>query len=177
VNAARAAVAALLLTGCASSLELNRRDDLLGSEPLPDLAATPPAALATARDDEPSLRRDTLDRSSWETTTVTVATGQVERQSGYVSPWRTDGSTARARGEAPSEATVLEAAGEPGSLAFEGLVQPLQPATDLVVSPARVVMQPPWTVVRGPDGLVYVRPAPAFDLAAWTAGVPAPTRP
>jgi hypothetical protein len=152
--------AAIALAGCGGgSLELNRRDGLLDSEPLPDLEATVPANPPLARDDAPSLSPDSLDRSAWEPTVVTVAAGQVESQPTYTTPWRTDRSTARARGEMPDASNVLEGPGDPGSLAREGLIQPFQPAASLVTAPVMIVLTPPWSTVRGPAGFVLVRPA------------------
>lgn len=158
-----------LVAGCdGGSLRLNRRDDLLASEPLPDLEATPTPAAPVARDDAPSLDRASLDRSGWDATVVTVATGQVEFQPTYTTPWRTDDSTARARGEMPDASNVLEGAGDPASLATEGLVQPFQPAASLVAAPVMIFLTPPWSTVRGPSGLVLVRPGPKADLLGWT---------
>lgn len=153
---AAAAASIALLAGCGGSLDLNRRDDLLASEPLPDLEATPPATAPIARDDAPSLDRGSLDRSAWEPTVVTVATGQVERQPTYTTPWRTDRSTARARGEMPDASNVLEGPGEPGSLAGEGLLEAFQPAASLVTAPVMIFLTPPWSTVRGPSALVLV---------------------
>lgn len=154
-----AIVLAAALAGCGGgSLELNRRDDLLGSEPLPDLEATPTAAPAVARDDAPSLSPGSLDRSGWNPTVVTVAAGQVEYQPTYTTPWRTDRSTARARGEMPEASNVLEGPGDPGSLAWEGLIQPFEPAASLVTAPAMIFLTPPWLTVRGPTGFVLLRP-------------------
>ena len=163
---------AIALVGCGGSLELNRRDDLLGSEPLPDLEATPNGTAVIARDDSPSLPRESLDRSAWETTVVTVATGQVESQPNYTRPWRTDRSTARARGEMPDASNVLEGPGDPGTLAVEGLIQPFQPAASLVAAPVMIFLMPPGSTVRGPVGLVLVRPAAGADVSAWTRAAP-----
>lgn len=169
---------ATLLAGCqGGSLELNRRDDLAGSEPLPDLATTP-STLPVARDDAPSLSPDSLDRSGWDLTVVTVATGQVERQPTYTTPWRTDRSTARARGEMPDASNVLEGPGDPGSLAWEGAIQTFQPAASLVTAPAMVFLLPPWSTVRGPVGVALVGPPPktasGSDVSAWTRATAAP---
>lgn len=161
------------LAGCAGgSLELNRRDDLLASEPLPDLGATPPAT--AAMDDAPSLRRDSLDRSGWDPVTVTVATGQVEYQPNYTVPWRTDRSTARARGEMPDASNVLEGPGDAGSLAKEGVIQPFQPAASLVTAPVMIFVLPPWSTARGPVGLVLMPASMTTDLSAWTRPAPVP---
>lgn len=156
---ALAAASLVLLAGCGGSLELNRRDDLLASGPLPDLEATPAATTPIARDDDPSLDRDSLDRSAWEPTVVTVATGQVERQPTYTTPWRTDRSTARARGEMPDASNVLEGPGDPASLAGEGAIETFQPAASLVAAPIMIFLTPPWSTVRGPSALVLVPPA------------------
>lgn len=176
--ACSAAALAATIAGCGGgSLELNRRDDLLASESLPDLDATPPASEAVARDDSPSLGRDSLDRSDWEATVITVATGQVEYQPTYTTPWRTDRSTARARGDMPDASNVLEGPGDPGSLAAEGLIQPFQPAASLVASPVMIFLLPPWSTVRGPTGLVLVSPAPRTDRSAWTRPATPPATP
>ncbi len=170
------AAMASALAGCSGgSLELNRRDDLFASEPLPDLDATPSAI--AAMDDAPSLQRDSLDRSGWDPVTVTVATGQVEYQANYTTPWRTDRSTARARGEMPDASNVLEGPGDPGSLAEEGLIQPFQPAASLVTAPVLMFLTPPWSTARGPVGLVLVPAPSAADLSAWTRPAPAPANP
>lgn len=167
------AALAATLVGCGGgSLELNRRDDLLASEPLPDLEATPTPTATVARDDSPSLDRGSLDRSAWDPTVVTVATGQVEYQPTYTTPWLTDRSTARARGEMPAPSNVLEGPGDPGSLAGEGVIQPFQPAASLVAAPVMIFLSPPWSTVRGPAALVLVSPAPRPDGSAWTKPVP-----
>lgn len=169
MNRPAACTLAAMLAGCGGgSLELNRRDDLLASEPLPDLEATARTGPAVVRDDAPSLSPDSLDRSGWDATVVTVATGQVESQANLTQPWRTDRSTARARGEMPDASNVLEGPGDPGSLATEGLIQPFQPAASLVTAPVMIFLTPPWSTVRGPVGLVLVRPSGTADLSNWT---------
>lgn len=176
IRAAAGLSLAATIAGCSGgSLELNRRDDLLASEPLPDLSATPP--VTKAMDDAPSLRRDSLDRSGWDPVTVTVATGQVEYQANYTTPWRTDRSTARARGEMPDASNVLEGPGDPDSLAEEALIQPFQPAASLITAPVMIFLTPPWSTARGPVGLVLVPAPSAADVSAWTRPAPSPATP
>lgn len=160
-----AAVAATAsLAGCTA--QLNQDDDLLGGA-LPDLAGRMPAT--PAADVEPSLKG--LHRDGWERVTVRVERRQVETHPSMATRLLYDHSTARERGEAPSETSVLEGPGCPGRAAAEGLSSPFVAALDILLMPVRLVTQPPTSVVRGPAP-VCAATEPASHAAA--TGQPTP---
>ncbi len=131
--------------GCTGNL--NRSDGLVDSN-LPDLEGRmpgePPASEA------PSLSNG-ADRQHWDKTTIVIARRQVEVQPWGVSDVQYDKSTARERGDFPTSATVLEGPGDAGMAAWEATAAPFWAATDLLMSPIRVFIAPPWATVRVPQ--------------------------
>jgi hypothetical protein len=165
---------AALLAGCTGAL--NQSDDLLGApgaDPsLPDLAGTMPGPLPA--DEGPSLTHG-HDRSHWtephgnmtEKARIVVVERQVEVQPWYVSVVSYDKGTARARGEAPTAITALEVHGDGGAQALEGVAAPFWAAFDLLASPVRMVILPPWSLVRVPE-------TPPIPVTAHAEATPAP---
>lgn len=99
--------------GCTSAL--NEQVELVDSEPLPALSDEESGEYV---DDPPSLT-DGLDRSHWETVTITVPSHQVENITTYASSLEMTDQTARQRGEFPTAESALEGAGQDSPLAME----------------------------------------------------------
>ncbi|MFO0829927.1 MAG: hypothetical protein U0572_17430 [Phycisphaerales bacterium] len=166
VTAGAAMVAIAMLCGCTGGL--NRHDAPTG-EDLPDLQARMPAAVP------PTVTRGferVPDRATWDKTVIVVETRQVEAQPTYVTAPTYDKTTARQRGDYPTVATVFEEHGDGGMMAIESVAAPFWSAWDLVVSPVRMCMRPPWATNRVPNNPPSLTP-PAPTAAATTDDKPA----
>ena len=156
--AALGLLAALALGACQSS----NRGLRIGGEV--ELASLDPAAPEVGPvSSEPSLMG--VARDNWQPRVVTVPVDQVWHTAVYgVSPAFT-GETARQRGEHPTEATVLEMAGDAsrGRRMLEGLAAPLYGLADVVLLPVRMVHTPPWALVSSPRE--------AYERSPWPGGL------
>ena len=167
---------ALAPIGCTGNL--NTTDAPLG-ESLPDLAGTMPSTVGNAIPaDDPAPVAQRIDRSTWDRTVVVVERRQVEVQPWGVTNAQFDRSTARERGEYPTTTSVLEGPGDPGDAALEGLAAPFVASWDLVASPVRIFILPPWATVRvpaSPPTLTRDTPSTPTAPAAAPAAPPAST--
>lgn len=165
-----AAVVAATIVGAACA-PTNQPDGLLGvaGGGCPDLGPAPADAGASA----PSAPLTGLDRRAWPTITVEAPANQVEHQPTYFEPLPLASGPARNTGAAPTTATVLQGPSDGGSLLLEAGVAPFVFAGELVIFPVRMIVQPPWTTVRGPAALPH-GPADGEPANAWRWVEPAP---
>ncbi len=194
MNAATAIAAALAaalvaLTGCQ-----NPGISIVGSEPgaLPDIH--PDATEELSRDGGavaldgspvaslPAPSTTTLDRREWPTQTVHQPRGQVEVQPTYYRLYEGNAADPRANGSYPTVATALATGGGRPTAVQDMAAAPLVGIFWLAITPGQVIVLPPWTVRRQPEGEgvewlpagpVMPTPTPPDDAGAQTA----PSRP
>lgn len=179
------AAAALVAGGCTGSL--NQQNGLIGVSGggLPDLAGARAAVASgaaagdgagagasAAAGDAAGSPLTGLDRRAWPVVVVEVPAGQVEHQPVYFEPIVLANGTARTKDDAPTAATVLQGPSDGGSLLAEAAAAPFIFAGELVISPVRMILQPPWTTIRAPAS----HPAQAMPASStmWRWVEPAP---
>ena len=146
------------MTGLAGCLE--QTDDLLGTAPLP--AIDPTAASTTwTGSTEPSLRNDQAadpwSRADWTTVQIAVPMGSTIHEPTYVdSALSNRGNTTAGRLTSPTDFPTSESAlvveTDQGEVILAGLAAPFAAVLDLVESPIRMILTPPWTQSTGPQG-------------------------
>lgn len=149
---------AIQIAGCTGAL--NRENGLIGVPDggCPDLhgpvaTGAADAADATGAGAVGSAERiplTGLDRRAWPVIVVEAPAGQVEHQPTYFESLPLATGTARGRGDAPTTSTVLEGASDGGSLLAEAAAAPFVFAGELIISPVRMIVQPPWSTLRSP---------------------------
>lgn len=112
-----------------------------------------------------------LSRDNWADTTFYVPVSGIEHKPTYTTdkPRRTD-STARQRGEYPSQRTVVEGSTEDssGDQAVEALLAPVRAGFDIVMMIPKMVVTPPDRTVSSPRVGYERRPHP---VAANNGGI------
>lgn len=155
-----------VLAGCTGSL--NQSDELLGAPPLPALAApTQPTLPPNAG--EPSLTASNgLDRRGWPVVQVASPRGQVQSQPTYVTTLFPDRSTARARGEFPTGASVAETGGAWDAQAWEATANAFGSPLFIVSAPIEMLMGNWWWItVEDTPEFVRVPPDRGRDPWVW----------
>lgn len=154
-----------------------------GASPLPDLA--PPSEPPLARDGgpvsldgTPAFRGSSTgagtasrDRASWRTVTVAQPRGQVEVQPTYYSLFEGFSGGPRAAGRYPTPQDALRTGEERDAAVADGIAQPAVGIFWLASVPGQVVVLPPWTVERQPQGIEWLPPA---GTSAGAGAVPSP---
>lgn len=142
-----------------------------GDHPLPDLAPTAAAPLprdggAVNLDGSPADVRTrspggttSAGRAAWATVTVAQPRGQVEVQPTYYQlfPGFADGP--RSHGRYPTTQDVLRTGEERDAALADGAAQPAIGIFWLATVPGQVLVLPPWTVRRQPEGIEWMPPA------------------
>ena len=143
------------LTGC-----LEQTNDLLGTASLPavDPAITPAPWTDST---EPSLPNDEAadpwSRAEWTPVRIAVPMASTIHEPTYVdSPLPARGDTTAGRLTSPTDFPTSESAlvvdTDQGEVILAALWSPFAAALDLVESPVRMILMPPWTETRGPEG-------------------------
>ena len=154
-----------------------------GEDPLPDLE--PPAAAPLARDGgavsldgspaallpPAGAGTSSADRARWRTVTVAQPRGQVEVQPTYYALFEGFSEGPRATGRHPTEKDALRTGEERASALADGVAQPAIGILWMASVPGQVIVLPPWTVRRQPDGIEWLPPA---GPAAGAKAVPSP---
>ncbi len=171
-RSARAAAAALLAGSAIATLGgcQNPSATLVhaGDDPLPDLAPAREAELSrhdgvstldgTPAPAMPARSATTLDRSAWSTVTVNQPRGQVEVQPTYYRLYQGNPEDPRANGSFPTTATALRTGGGRPTALQDMAAAPAVGIFWMVIAPGHVIVVPPWTVRRQPDGGFEVLP-------------------
>ena len=142
------------LGGC-----VEQTNDLLDREPLPALSedATPEnSSLRTGNPSLSSSSEDPWNRSDWKRIQVRIPSASVRHEPTYVDrPLAAGSATTAGRKVAsdafPTPSTALIDETDPGVVILSGILAPFAAAWDLVESPVRMIMTPPWSVQAGPD--------------------------
>jgi hypothetical protein len=130
----------------------------------------------------PAPSTTTLDRREWPTQTVHQPRGQVEVQPTYYRLYEGNAADPRANGSYPTVATALATGGGRPTAVQDMAAAPLVGIFWLAITPGQVIVLPPWTVRRQPEGEgvewlpadpVMPTPTPPDDAGAQTA----PSRP
>ncbi|MAC19830.1 MAG: hypothetical protein CMJ23_09200 [Phycisphaerae bacterium] len=152
------------LGGC-----LEQTNDLLDIEPLPALSEGATPETSSLRTGDPSLAsssEDPWDRSDWKRVQIRIPTASVRHEPTYVDRPIAAGSPTTAGRKVPSDDfptanTALIVETDPGVVIFSGVLAPFAAAWDLVESPIRMILTPPWSVQEGPDASWALLPEPA----------------
>lgn len=159
---------AALLCGC-TSINSETGPSSPGG-PAVSLDTLTPTATAKARDRMPAKPDAgaaaapsvvSVTRENWKATPFDVPVSGVQHHPIYTDDKpRFARETARARGEYPTQLTVLDVTTQSsgGSLALEGLAAPVRAAWDVVRMPVLAVRNAPWSVQQSPiDKQAYQR--------------------
>jgi hypothetical protein len=106
-----------------------------------------------------------LDRSAWATTTVVQPRGQVEVQPTYYQLFEGFSGDPRAVGAYPTTATALHTNNESPMAVEDGFAAPVIGMLWLASVPGQLIVMPPWTVRRQPNGIEWL-PASTPELRA-----------
>lgn len=143
------------LTGC-----LEQSDDLLGTDPLPALDPSE-ASVTWTGSSKPSLRTaqdpDPWSRDDWNHVRITVPMSSTIHEPTYVSHALDDrGDTTAGRLVPPRAFPTSESSlvmdTDRDEVVLNALAAPFVASWDLVVSPIRMILMPPWTRFEGPRG-------------------------
>jgi hypothetical protein len=145
-----------------------------GVDPLPDLAPAREAELSrhdgvstldgTPAPAMPAPSATSLDRTAWSTVTVNQPRGQVEVQPTYYRLYQGNPDDPRANGSYPTTATALRTGGGRPTALQDMAAAPVVGIFWMVIAPGHVIVVPPWTVRRQPDG--------GFEVLPPTEGAP-----
>jgi len=143
----------LLLTGLTASCgtPLNLDDGLLGENPLPAVAlrhqdsSDPPPATILGE-------IAPLDRSTWTRRAILINQAQVQHHPSYGSA-RPVLAALDSKGACPSLETSFSNGSNLGDEALNGALAPLAAAAELVILPLRMIITPPWGVMKSPRGV------------------------
>ena len=142
------------LGGC-----LEQTNDLLDSEPLPALSGDATKETPSLRTGTSSLSassEDPWNRSEWKRIQIRIPMASVRHEPTYVDrPIAAGGKTTagrKVRSDAfPTATTALVDETDPGVVILSGLLAPIAAAWDLVESPVRMILTPPWSIQEGPE--------------------------
>ena len=152
------------LAGCTGSL--NQSDQLLGAPPLPALSAPTEPTLPPNAGDPSLTAANGLDRRGWPVVVAASPRGQVQSQPTYVTTLFPDRSTARARGEFPTGASVAQTGGAWDAQAWEGTANAFGSPLFILSAPVEMLMGNWWwiTVIDKPE---FVRVPPDSGRDPW----------
>ena len=152
----------MVAVGCLAGLFgcVEQTDDLLGTAPLPAIDPSPTSntwtgsstpSLPSNQDDDPWSRAD------WTPVRIAVPMASTIHEPTYVAPALSDeGDTTAGRRTDPTAFPTSESAlvvdTDQGEVILAGIAAPFVAVIDLVASPVRLILTPPWTRTEGPDG-------------------------
>ena len=148
---------ALAPAGCTSSV--NERNGLLGDVVLP--AINDPSAFGNPPQNGPST--DGFDRSHWPRVTLRIPAASVEVFPTYGTPVNPPGNEESTGSGFPTPISALDIDVHAGDELASAALEPLVAAIDIAISPIRMIMQPPWTVLAEPTGGFALMPSEESD--------------
>ena len=144
---------------CACHRPLNQSNQLLGTTPLPALEPRMPNEIAqTDAEDVAGTSIAPLDRSDYTMLTVLITPEQVEHEPTYRTHAPLIPSSARSKNAWPTPRSAVSTSVDDGAAALDGLVEPFRPVVELVIAPVALIVNPPWSIERGPSGSVPLLP-------------------
>ena len=154
------------LGGC-----LEQTNDLLNVAPLPALAGNDEPGTSSLRTGTPSLSNssdDPWDRSDWNRVEVLIPAASVRHEPTYTGRPLPPGGKTTAGREVPADSfptttTALVVTTDGGIVIGQAVLAPFDAVLDLVASPVRMFLSPPWSVLEEPTATWMLLPEKSTD--------------